>query len=270
MDKNISYHNKDILFKCLSELYKNQALSVYGFDFPVIKEMIPNEFPEVKADAKRADSIFMLEDGSILLLEYESNNRIAENHLKYIDYSFRIVNRFYKETKEIKQVHVAIIYSSEIEKASEYLNIGSVIIKSQAVFMKQHDGDMVFKTIEEKISNGESLYQDEILSFILVPLMKSKLDKKHVIRNAIELSKNITGELTQAEVIAGLLTVSDKFIDQQYANNVKEWLKLTKVGRLFEEEKQEAVKQALIQQAQILLEEEVDVEIIKKSYRIKR
>jgi hypothetical protein len=92
MAGGISYHAKDVLFKSLSELYQNQALDVYGLHgLPKIKTLLPNEYPAVRADEKRSDTLFLLEDDSILLLEYESNQRFIENHLKYLDYAYRIL-----------------------------------------------------------------------------------------------------------------------------------------------------------------------------------
>ncbi|KHF29436.1 hypothetical protein LR68_01797 [Anoxybacillus sp. BCO1] len=62
MAHGISYHAKDILFKSLSELYRDQALDVYGLhDLPKIKALLPNEFPAVRADEKRSDTLFLLE-----------------------------------------------------------------------------------------------------------------------------------------------------------------------------------------------------------------
>lgn len=45
-------------------MFKDKALIMYGFNYPKIVEMLPNEFPEVKADERRAGSVFLLEDGS--------------------------------------------------------------------------------------------------------------------------------------------------------------------------------------------------------------
>ncbi|WP_373894301.1 hypothetical protein [Virgibacillus sp. CBA3643] len=60
-------------------------------------------------------------------------------------------------------------------------------------------------------------------------------------------------EQDQGNVIAGILTATDKFIDDAYAKKVREWLSMTKVGRLFEEEKQTAVKRTKIEIAKSLL-----------------
>ena len=45
-------------------------------------------------------------------------------------------------------------------------------------------------------------------------------------------------------IVAGILTAANKFIDSEYSKQIKEWIRLTKVARLFEEEKIEAVNNA--------------------------
>ena len=46
---------------------------------------------------------------------------------------------------------------------------------------------------------------------------------------------------------------------------MKEWLKMTQVGRLFEEEKLEYAKEKMIEAAKVLLEDNVDISTIMKS-----
>lgn len=242
--KGITYQAKDVLFKTLSEMFKDKALIMYGLDYPKIVEMLPNEFPEVKADERRADSVFLLEDGSILLLEYESNNRIKENMYKYMDYALRISRKYYEETKEIKEVKVAVIYASNVEKAEDYFNIGSVSVKVKSVFMKNYDGDKLYKEVEEKIKEGKILEDIDLMNLILLPLMKSTIDRHELIRRTIELAKEVNDEKKQYFIIAGVLTSTDKFIDDDYANTVRSWLKMTKVEKIFEKEKEEAMSEA--------------------------
>jgi hypothetical protein len=44
--------------------------------------------------------------------------------------------------------------------------------------------------------------------------------------------------------IAGILTATNKFIGREYSNSIKEWLGMTYISRLYEEEKIEAVNEA--------------------------
>jgi len=242
--KGITYQAKDVLFKTLSEMFKDKALAMYGLDYPKIVEMLPNEFSEVKADERRADSVFLLEDGSILLLEYESNNRITENMYKYIDYVLRISRKYYEENKEIKKVNVAVIYASNIEKADDNFNIGSISINVKSVFMKNYDGDNIYSGIEQKIKAEKSLEDIDLINLILLPLMKSTKDRHELIKETIELAKEVNDEKNQYFIIAGILTSTDKFIDEEYANVVRSWLRMTKVEKIIEKEREEAVNQA--------------------------
>ncbi|WP_027407988.1 hypothetical protein [Anoxybacteroides tepidamans] len=254
MAGGISYHAKDILFKSLSRLYQNQALDVYGLHgLPRIKALLPNEFPAVRADEKRADTVFLLEDDSILLLEYESNERFIDNHLKYLDYAYRILHTYYKQEKQIRPIRIVVIYTSDVTNACEQLHAGDVLISSKAVLLSEFNGDAIFHTIEGKVLNGEPLTPEETMKLILVPLMHSRFDRQTMIEKTIELAKDIRNERTQLHIVAGVLTATDKFIDRSYAEKVKEWIKMNKVMRLLveelEQEKEEAVKQAEKQKA---------------------
>ena len=46
-------------------------------------------------------------------------------------------------------------------------------------------------------------------------------------------------------IVAGIVTATNKFIDAEYLEKLKEWIKMTRVARLFEEEKVEAVNVAI-------------------------
>jgi uncharacterized small protein (DUF1192 family) len=245
MSEGISYQAKDILFKSLSELYRNQALEVYGLtNLPKIKELLPSQYPSVQADEKRSDTLFLLEDGSILMLEYESNNRFIENHLKYLDYAQRILHRYYKEQKEIKHIRIVVIYTSDVTNVKEILDAGDVRISSKAVLLCEYNGDAILHAIEEKIHANEELTHGEMMKLILVPLMYSREDRQTMIEKTINVVKQIKNEQKQLHIIAGILTATDKFIDEEYAKRIREWLKMTKVAQIFEQEKKKAVKEA--------------------------
>lgn len=259
MAHGISYHAKDILFKSLSELYRNQALDVYGLhDLPKIKALLPNEFPAVRADEKRSDTLFLLEDDSILLLEYESNERFIDNHLKYLDYAYRILYTYYKQEKQLRHIRIVVIYTSDVTRKYEQFYAGDVFLSSKAVLLSEYNGDAIFATIEEKICNNEPLTAEETMKLILVPLMHSRFDRQMMIEKTIELAKNIHNERTQLHVIAGILTATDKFIDEQYAQKIKEWMKMNKVMRLlveeFEQEKEKEVHEKTLEIAKNLLD----------------
>ncbi|MDQ0219277.1 hypothetical protein [Peribacillus cavernae] len=81
----------------------------------------------------------------------------------------------------------------------------------------------------------------------------------------MELAQRIDNEEIQFQAIAGILTATDKFIDDNYAKHVREWLSMTKVARIFEEEKVAALMELARSIARNLLDVLNDDEIANKT-----
>lgn len=206
MGKNIAYQNKDITSKIFADNFKEKSLSVYGLDIPKIVQVLPTNLPVLEVNELRIDNLFLLEDGTIAIIDYESTYS-KKNKLKYLNYITRVVKRYQKEE--------------------------------------------IWKRLEEKVNNGISLTDDELMEFIILPLTYPQPERKKAsIKNTIDLAKNINNEADMVFVLSGILVFSDKIIDKETSKIVKEWISMTKVGRLFAEEKEEAVREAEMKAAQ--------------------
>lgn len=107
-----------------------------------------------------------------------------------------------------------------------------------------------------KLEAKNELTEEEIMQLIVLPLtVKGKSEKLLMVEKSVNLAKKIDNEKQQVFALAGLLTFSDKIIDADYSNSVKEWIMMTKVARLFEEEKMEAVKKAKEEVTEAVTEE---------------
>jgi len=92
----------------------------------------------------------------------------------------------------------------------------------------------------------ERLTDEDVMRFIILPLTQpDKKRKQGLIENTVELAKQVKDDVQQAFILAGLLTATNKFIDQEYSKVIREWLAMTKVARIFEEEKIQAVNEAV-------------------------
>lgn len=74
----------------------------------------------------------------------------------------------------------------------------------------------------------------------------------------------------QVFVLSGVLVTTDKFIDEKYADNIRRFLRMTKVARLYEEEKIEAVNKRTIQIAENLIKAGADTLMIMKGTGLTR
>ncbi|MCL2158419.1 MAG: transcriptional regulator [Oscillospiraceae bacterium] len=242
MAGGIAHQNKDIIFKILSENYKNKTLAVYGLDLPRIKEALPTNLPALQVDERRSDNIFLLEDDSILIQEYESSGD-AKNLVKYGHYAFRVAEANQSGGK-LRKVTIAVIYTGDILSAADRLDIGCMQLNVRQVFLSGYDGGSIYAELERKVRGGEALTDEDVMRFIILPLTARK-DKQELIESAVSLAKEVGDEVKQSFIVAGILAATDKFIDQNYSNKMKEWLKMTQVGRLFEEEKLEYAEEKL-------------------------
>ncbi len=71
-------------------------------------------------------------------------------------------------------------------------------------------------------------------------------------------------------VLSGVLVTTDKFIDEKYADNIRRFLRMTKVARLYEEEKIEAINKRTIQIAENLIKAGADTLMIMKGTGLTR
>ena len=245
MDDGITYHNKDVLFKVLSQNYENKSFEALGLKLPKIKKVLPTNLPKVTATELRADNIFLLEDDRILIVDYESVVK-QENFIKYMEYVIAVLRMYFNSENKIYNIIVAVIYTGDIVTAQDRLVLDSLQINIMQVFLSKFVTDDLYKKLKQKIEKGERLTDEDVMKFIVLPLTEPVVNKKQeLIEKTIELAKCVSNEQQQIFIITGILVATDKFIDKNYSYMIKEWISMTKVARLFEEEKIEAVNTAV-------------------------
>jgi len=248
MPDGITHSNKDVMFKVLSQNYENKSLEVYGFNVPRIKRLLPTNYPAITATEIHADNSFLLEDDSLLLLEYESAPT-QNDFLKYTKYVVNAIERLRKDDIKVKKAIVAVVYTGDIENFASELDMGALRIQIEQVFLSKFNTNAMYSELKSKIDARKLLSDDDVMRLIILPLTQpDKARKQKLIEDMIDLAKQVQDEQQQLFIVAGILTSTNKFIDREYSKQVKEWIKLTKVARLFEEEKIEAVNDALDEQ----------------------
>jgi predicted transposase/invertase (TIGR01784 family) len=167
-----------------------------------------------------------------------------QNLLKYGHYAFRVAETYCKDT--LPKVTIVVIYTADVEAAPEVLDLGSVQLQLKQVFLTKFNSADIYHDLQGKVAAGQKLSDEDIMRFIVMPLTQ-KNDKQVLIEKTVELAKEITDELAQKFIIAGLLAATDKFIDKNYAERIRRRLEMTKVGQIFEEEKLEYAQKSVQQ-----------------------
>lgn len=249
LKNEIAYQNKDIASKIFAEKFAGKSLNVYGIDLPKIKQVLSTNLPVIQANELRMDNLFLLEDDTFLLVDYESTYK-QENMLKYLNYVLRVLERYNKDYGIDMQIFVVIIYTADVseEVTRDTLDVHSVSMKLEQAYLSRLDSELIKADLTSHIKQGKKLTDEQLMQYIILPLTYSGEEKKKIaIKELFELTKDIKEEETQLFLLSGILVFTDKVIDEETAKQIKEWIRMTKVARLFEEEKLEAVNEIINQ-----------------------
>ena len=237
--QDIAYQNKDIASKILAENFKNKSLSVYGLDIPRIVRVLPTNLPEIFANELRIDHIFELEDQTVCIIDYESSYK-KENFIKYLQYMARVLERYRKENIYGIKLRMVVIYTADVlpGQTDTVFDAGALSYRIEPAFLSSLDSEEIKKRLSEKIAAKERLSDEDLMRFIVLPLAyKSTEKKKEALKEMIALAKEISDEKECMFVLSGMLVFADKIIDSEISRQVKEWICMTKIGKLYEQEK---------------------------------
>ncbi len=249
----IAYQNKDITSKMLAENFKGKTFRVYGLDLPEIRQVLPTNLPAVKANELRLDNLFELADGTVAVVDYESDYDEADK-VKYLNYLTGIANRYLQEKKKCPVLRMIVIYTGDItrDQVSAEYHIGAVRLTVETAFLSELHSEEIYQRLKRKVEKNEKLDNEELMEFIILPLSyPKKEDKEKNLYQTVDLAVQIRDREQQLFILSGILAFSDKLIDRETANKIRRAIEMTQVAQIFEEEKQQALTQA----AQIYEEE---------------
>jgi hypothetical protein len=182
---NITHNSQDIIFKKMSELFKDETLKYYELNLPKIISVKPTELPVINVSDRNMDFVFELEDNSLLHLEFQTTWKKADL-LRFAQYDIALYQ------KERRKINTVVIYSGKYESAENELDMGSIKYKVQQVFMIKYDGIKRYKEIKGKIEKEEPLTDKDLMDLVFLPLMKNEKSEEEVTKEALELANQNT------------------------------------------------------------------------------
>lgn len=230
----IAYQNKDIASKLTAELLVGNHLGPFGLPEKKVVGLLPTNLPAVESNELRLDNLFEMEDGAVAILDYESEFS-RENFVKYLNYVARIMRRYanQKSLDQLKKLKILVIYTADVSQAQEVYDLGGVVIQVEASYLIHQNTKEIYGRLKEKVSAGERLNVTERMELMILPLtIKGKKEKQEYIQKAIELAKKMEDRRQGAQVIAGILTFTDKVLDPAYAKRVKGEIKMNLVSQM--------------------------------------
>ena len=242
---DIAYQNKDVASKTTSERLIGKSLAPFGLPDLRIVNILPTNLPAIESNELRLDNLFLLSDGSLAIIDYESEF-CQENFIKYINYIGRVLKRYSlnKKLREIHEIRMIVIYTADVEATQEIYDLGGIMLKIEAAYLVNMNSNHIYQKLRFKIENREPLSEEELMELMILPLTaKGAEAKQEYIRKAAELARKLPNQNDVHTVIAGLLTFTDKFIEPVYAEKLRrELTMLTKVEKIIFDEAYEWLK----------------------------
>lgn len=244
MDENevkVAYQNKDIVSKIFGEAMKEKSLKAYGLNVPKVVDVLPTNLPALELNELRIDNIFVLEDGSYAIIDYESKYRYR-NKVKYLSYVLRILRRLIKDKVDLRKVkiRIIIIYTADVKrgKTEPVFQAGAIQLITEEAFLIEIDGEKEYQRLLKKVENGQLLDEEDMMKMIILPLAYQGIEKqREIAKKVVDLIKQIKEMQMQRFLFAGVLSFTDKVIDEEVAEEIRRRLDMTKVGRIIYEEK---------------------------------
>lgn len=266
--EGIAYQNKDILFKILGQTYKEMSFAAYGIDLPSIRALLPTDLPKISANEKSVDNLFLLEDGTYAIVDYESVYKRI-NKIKYLNYIARVMEKYYKEDENFN-LRLIVIYTGDVDQAEPDLKTACFTLHAEQAFLAHIDGRAAFQEIQEKLQAGKPLDNDDLMRLVILPLTVPGTEgKQKMLETVVELAEQLWDEEQRIFILSGVVVASDKFIEKEYMEQVRRKINMTQIGQMYEEEKIEFANQRVLKEkteiAKILLQEGADTVMIMKA-----
>ncbi|QQK77716.1 hypothetical protein HUG15_20435 [Salicibibacter cibarius] len=222
--KKISEQNYDIIFKAMTEQFGQKALNFYGIYTAPILRVEPTDLPVIDVNERRMDFVFLLQDDTYLHLEFQTTFSI--NDLK----RFKLYDTaLYDKTG--RNIYTYVIYGADITKADEHLDHGSIQYRANAIYMKDYDGDDIFRRLSYKVYHQETLDDDEQLQLVFLPLMHSKKKRTELATDVVELANQVKDEKQRFQLIGTTVGIADKFLEDSYVDKMMEVFKMTRIAQ---------------------------------------
>ena len=248
MSEGIVYQNKDILFKILGQTYKEKSFAAYGIDLPPIRELLPTDLPKIAANEKSIDNLFLLEDGTYAIVDYESVYK-KENKIKYLNYIARVMEKYFKED-ETFDLRLIVIYTSDVQSAEPTLETDCSTLRTEQTFLSHVDGEAAFNEIQGKLQSGIPLADDDLMRLVILPLTVPGTEgKQSMLERIVDLTEQIPDERQRIFTLSGVIIASDKFINRDYMVQIRRRINMTQLGQLYEKEKIEYANQKVRENA---------------------
>lgn len=197
-----------------------------------VKRVAPTEIVHLELKKLYQDFNYEMDDDSWVHLEFQSTNEGIQGLKRFRTY----------EVLTSYQYGVAVttyvLFSGNIKNPITEYSEGINTYRVHPIIMQGRNADELLQRLELKIQNRERITKEELVELAMCSLMSGESSQKERFHRSFMVMHEITGHLPidKAKIKAVMYAMAEKFLDEMDLEEIKEDLKMWKIGKILMDE----------------------------------
>ena len=219
---------EDAIMKMGFEFFRDTILKTFGIPYEFVSTGF-TELVDLNIQTLYMDFTFLTTEDFYIHLEFQTTDKGISDLQRFHAY-----DAVYSH-KTGKKVITYVIYSGGIKKTRAELDCGLYTYRVNPIYLQDKNADFVFRRLKEKQKNGEFLSEADFSNLCLTPLMSGNMSKKETIKEAMLLARQSSSAAAE-KTTAMLYALADKFLDNEELEEIKEVVRMTRLGQMLLDE----------------------------------
>lgn len=233
-------YGADIVIKNLSLACPGVVLEVIGIDGVDVARALPTELDRIDIRQQWVDVVFQQKSGDILHLEFQTSQE--RNLYRFLAYDSVLAEKFRQKIRTV------VLYTGNISKAPEELDIGSAQYRVENIYLKRFNGDQTLDIIKAHVQTDQWEQADRVRLAFAFQMQFVRRSPNEAFEQVLELIRTIRDHHEQNYVAAVILGLSGQQLREDQKQKLKEAVLMTDIAREIEEESlQKGIQQGMQQ-----------------------
>jgi hypothetical protein len=218
------------MFKCLTGAFKDRMVEFFGIKIGKIIGVEPTVQAAIEVERRDMDHLFLIEDGTLLHLEYQSTPAGVEDLERFILYDLRVSKAWRQEKNYMPKIRTVVIYPRGVKPGLTGIDIGTLQYAVENAVAGNKNAEEVLAGINEKIARNMGLDDLDKINLIFLPMMDSRQHTPEEL--AIESAAILRDKVAAPEdgyLIGCLMVMNSKLLDSKTMDRLWEVLIVTDV-----------------------------------------
>jgi hypothetical protein len=230
----VSSHALDVIFKLEAQTLAMALPRQLGLALPRIVQHFPTEVPRLDLRLQQLDSVFLLEDTSLLHLEFQAKYLYADL-VRFAEYDLGL------HLQHQRDVGTVIFYGPAVKRRPPLLHLRTLRFRPYIVLLGNRSGTQALRRLRAQVRSGLPLSEADRLDLMLLPLMRHQQPAEEMVQEAVTLARQLP-QPEQARALGPILGLAYHYLGEAILNRLMEDLMATSTMR---EYFAEAIEQGL-------------------------